>query len=74
MVLWALLTAADPHASVALAVHLHVIPERGLARKVLLADLTFEGLLTGVDPQVIVKMAPVVELTATLVAFERSLA
>lgn len=73
MALRALFAAADPHTPITLVVDLHVISERGLARKVLLADLTFEGFLPSMDPQVIVKMAPVVELTATLVTFEWSL-
>lgn len=54
--------------------YLHVIPERGLAGKVLLADLTFEGFLTGMDPQMVVKVAPVIKLPTTLLTFERSLA
>lgn len=58
---------------VTLVMHLHVIAERGLARKVLLADLALEGLLASVDPEMVVKMAPVVELAATLLAFKRPL-
>ena len=72
MVLWALLTVADPYTSLALVVYLHVIPQRGLARKVLLTDLTLEGFLASMDPQMIVEVAPVVELTATFFAFKRS--
>lgn len=67
------LFAADPYSSVTLAVYLHVIAERGLTRKVLLADLALKRLLAGVDPEMVVKMAPVVEFTATLVTFKRSL-
>lgn len=52
---------------------LHVIAERGLARKVLLADLALEGFFASVDPKMVVKMAPVVELAATFIAFKRSL-
>lgn len=50
-----------------------MIAERGLARKVLIADLALEGFLTSVDPEMVVKMAPVVELAATLLAFKRPL-
>lgn len=74
MFTWALLIAADPHTPVTLIMYLHVIPERGLTGKVLLAYLTFEGFLPGVNPQVIVKMAPVVKLPTTFVAFEGSFA
>ena len=67
------LFAADPDLPVTLVVHLHVIAERGLARKVLLADLALEGLLASVDPEMVVEMAPVVEFAATLLAFKRPL-
>lgn len=67
------LFGADPDLPVTLVMHLHVIAERGLARKVLLADLALEGLLASVDPEMVVKMAPVVELAATLLAFKRPL-
>jgi len=69
-----ILFGSDPDLSVTLVMHLHVIAERGLARKVLVADLALEGLLASVDPEMVVKMAPVVELAATLVAFKRPLA
>ena len=72
MVLWALLTVTDPYTSLALVVYLHVIPQRSLARKVLLTDLTLKGFLASMDPQMIVEVAPVVELTATFFAFKRS--
>lgn len=73
MVLWAFLIVADPYTSLAaLVMYLHVIPQRGLARKVLLTDLTLEGFLASMDPQMIVEVAPVVELSATFFAFKRS--
>jgi len=50
-----------------------VIAERGLARKVLVTNLAFKGLFSGVDPKMVVKMAPVVELATTLIAFKRPL-
>lgn len=68
-----ILFAADPHPPITLVVHLHVIAERGLAGEVLVADLALEGFLAGVDPQMVVKMAPVVELATTLLAFKRPL-
>lgn len=51
--------------------HLHVIPERSLAGEILVANFTLERLLTRVNPEMIVKMAPVVELSTTFVAFKR---
>ena len=68
-----LLTAADPYTPIAFVVYLHVIPQRGLAREVLFTDLTLEWFLTRVDTQVVVKVAPVIELAATDFAFKRSL-
>ena len=57
--------------SIALVVHLHVIAERGLTGEVLSANFTLERLLARVDPEMVVKMAPVVELSTTFVAFKR---
>ena len=62
-----------PHSdsSIALVMHLHVIPERSLAGEIFVANFTLERLLARVNPEMIVKMAPVVELSTTFVAFKR---
>lgn len=67
------LFSTDSDLPVTFVVHLHVIAERGLARKVLVTNLAFKGLFSGVDPKMVVKMAPVVELATTLIAFKRPL-
>ncbi len=47
-----------------------MVPYAGFPRKLFTTSFTFEGLFTSMNPEMVVKVAAMVELSSTCVTFE----